>query len=204
MQLVGKYVSLEKTDVSEANLHLEYLNDDETMEHLSFIGPGPGNWTLEAVKSRLEKLSSAESELVFSIWTDIDHVLVGQCGLKNIDLKCKTAEFGIIVHKAFWGLPYAAEATFLSLDHAFRKLLLHRISFATSITNIRARRFIASLGAVGEGIMRDSLFLRDKYVDQLLSSLLADDWPGGELFLRKGIASKSALLGAKHHGKVTK
>jgi RimJ/RimL family protein N-acetyltransferase len=201
MVLSGHFVSLEPPGNDEADEHLIYLNDTCTMQHLWFLGPGLGNWTHALAEERIKDFmitNNTHSGLIFSIRAKNDRRLVGQCGLKGIDRSNLTAEFGIIVHKDYWGLPYGREATFLVLDHGFRQMGLHRISFITAITNVRARRFLASFSAVGEGLMRESVVCEDKYVDQLLLSILSMEWEEFGLNLQN---RKSRIPGGGGYGK---
>lgn len=67
--------------------------------------------------------------------------------------------------------------------YAFETLCLHRVEFATFVTNQRARKFLENLGATLEGVRRETRFQDGNYVDDVLYSLLETEWPKAKTYL---------------------
>ena len=59
---------------------------------------------------------------------------------------------------------------------AFNVIGAHRIEARVQLQNGRANGALRKLGAVQEGILRRSARRRGEYVDQVLWSVLKDDW----------------------------
>jgi RimJ/RimL family protein N-acetyltransferase len=178
-RLEGSLCQLEPLSLDQTHDHLRYLGDPDTMEHLWYLGPGPGKWTADAVVERLSQqieMSKAGDGLTFSIFDIQKRSIVGQCGFKFLDIPNRKAEFGAILDKSVWGVGIASEALLLSLDAAFGELNLNRIEFRTVATNIRAIKFLASVGAISEGIIRQSFAREKEYIDELLYSILVSEW----------------------------
>jgi RimJ/RimL family protein N-acetyltransferase len=68
------------------------------------------------------------------------------------------------------------ESARLVLDFTFSAIGTHRIEARAAVANGRGNGALRKIGAVAEGVLRRS-FLRDgEYHDQVLWSVLADDW----------------------------
>ncbi|MFI9271488.1 GNAT family N-acetyltransferase [Kitasatospora sp. NPDC052896] len=68
------------------------------------------------------------------------------------------------------------EAMRLMTGHAFEQLGLHRLSLDVFAFNPRARRAYENVGFVVEGVHRDALRDGDRWVDEILMSVLAPEW----------------------------
>lgn len=64
----------------------------------------------------------------------------------------------------------------LVLEHAFRKLRLHRLEANIQLTNARSRSLVRALGFRREGVARGLLKIGGRWRDHERWALLADDW----------------------------
>jgi N-acetyltransferase len=86
------------------------------------------------------------------------------------------AEWGAALGAAFWGCDLHHECAVLVADFAFDTLGVRRLEARAAVMNGRANGALRKLGAVQEGVLRRS-FLRDgDYHDQILWSILREDW----------------------------
>ena len=69
-----------------------------------------------------------------------------------------------MLNPAFWHRGIAAEAVRRVLDFGFTILDLHRIEAKFMVGNDNSRRVMEKSGMTFEGILRDSLFIRNRYV----------------------------------------
>jgi [ribosomal protein S5]-alanine N-acetyltransferase len=194
-QLKGSFALLAPCDRNNAVAHLAYLNDLPTMENLWFLGPGPGNWTIEDAEKRIAsfcELNDTGQSHIYTVLTVESNRVVGQCGFKMIDTQNKNAEYGIIIASSFWRSALATEVSLLALGEAFNQLGLHRISFVTPSSNIRARRMLDSFGCLREGLLRQVFARGDEFVDALLYSLLASEWPNARANLTRIVEERQA------------
>jgi RimJ/RimL family protein N-acetyltransferase len=64
----------------------------------------------------------------------------------------------------------------LFLTHAFENMNLHRVWLRVHSTNERAIRCYEKVGFVKEGVFRDGDFVRGKYINVNIMSVLRSDW----------------------------
>ena len=87
-----------------------------------------------------------------------------------------TAEWGFAIGSAFWGTGVFQDGAELVVDFAFEVVGVHRLEARAAVANGRGNGALRKIGAVQEGVLRKS-FLRDgEYLDQILWTLLDEDW----------------------------
>ena len=62
------------------------------------------------------------------------------------------------------------------IDYAFEVLGVHRLEARAAVLNGRGNNALRKLGAVQEALLRKSLDRSGDYLDQVLWSIVADDW----------------------------
>ena len=67
-------------------------------------------------------------------------------------------------------------ATEVTRDFAFEKLHLHRLELDVYSFNPRAEKVYLKAGFKREGILRDAVRDGEKYADDILMSMLEDEW----------------------------
>jgi RimJ/RimL family protein N-acetyltransferase len=103
--------------------------------------------------------------------------LIGTCALSQLDGDNGSALFHITIgERDCWGRGYGSEATALMLEHAFANLGLHRVALSVFSFNVRALRAYRRLGFVTEGRARDAIWRDGRFWDEILMSMLEDDW----------------------------
>lgn len=90
--------------------------------------------------------------------------MIGTCGFTRINGEANSAEVGYVVNPSFWGCGLATEAVAAIVRFGFEELHLHRIEARYMVGNDRSRRVMEKLGMKFEGISRDSLHVKGKYV----------------------------------------
>ena len=87
-----------------------------------------------------------------------------------------TAEWGFAIGSAFWGSGVFLDAATQIVDFAFDVVGARRLEARAATANGRGNGALRKIGAVQEGVLRKS-FLRDgEYLDQILWTLLDEDW----------------------------
>ena len=64
----------------------------------------------------------------------------------------------------------------MTRDFPFRELRLHRLSLDVFSFNPRAKRAYEKAGFRVEGVLRDAIRDGDSYADDILMSILEDEW----------------------------
>jgi ribosomal-protein-alanine N-acetyltransferase len=101
---------------------------------------------------------------------------VGLFQLRALEFGFATAEWGFAIGSSFWGTGVFVESARLVLDFAFDTVGVHRLEARASLANGRGNGALRKIGAVEEGVLRQSFFRSGAYHDQVLWSILADDW----------------------------
>lgn len=111
----------------------------------------------------------------------IEHVetneLIGISLLKDINLINRVAEFAIYIgEKKYRGKGLSKEVVFLTLDFAFKKLGLNRIFLKVLDENKKAISLYRKLGFIEEGILRNSVYKKNQYRNEILMGILKDEF----------------------------
>jgi RimJ/RimL family protein N-acetyltransferase len=116
---------------------------------------------------------------VFGIEYIESHSLIGITVLKNINMINRSAEFALYIgDKEYRGRNLSNEATAETLCFGFYKLGLNRISLKVLEENKVAIKLYTTLGFYKEGLMRDSVFKNNCYKNELLMSILKEEFHG--------------------------
>jgi len=101
---------------------------------------------------------------------------VGLIQVRRMDPGFESAEWECTLAPAARGTGVFLEAVRLVGSFAFGPVGVRRLESRVLVKNGRANTALRKLGAVEEGILRRSARLNGEYVDQVLWSLLKEDW----------------------------
>lgn len=102
---------------------------------------------------------------------DIDHRLVGVCGLTSIDWINRRAEFSLYIGPEHHGCGLGEAALRALVRHGFERLNLHSIWGEAFDTN-PAMKMFERVGFKHEGVRKHFYFRSGRYVDAHLFSIL--------------------------------
>ena len=123
------------------------------------------------------RMRREEDRVWFTIVLKEGDRVIGESGLLRIFKPWRCTDMTIIIgEKDAWGAGYGTEAGRLVLDHAFKKLRLHRVSIGVVGFNERAIRFWEGLGFRSEGAQRDGYYCDGRYSDFIMMSILREEW----------------------------
>ena len=86
-----------------------------------------------------------------------------------------TAEWGFAIGSAFWGTGVFQDGAALVLDFAFERSACTGWKRA-AVNNGRGNGALRKIGAVQEGLLRKSFLKNGEYLDQVLWTILDEDW----------------------------
>jgi RimJ/RimL family protein N-acetyltransferase len=142
-----------------------------------FISPPPS--TVDGFERFIEWTHRRRDEgsyLCFAIVPEGYDDAVGIIQVRQLDLGWDTAEWGFAIGAPFWGTGAFLESARLVVDFVFETIGVHRLEARAAVRNGRGNGALGKLGAVREGLLRKS-FLRDgEYLDQVLWSIVREDW----------------------------
>ena len=102
--------------------------------------------------------------------------VVGLTQVRQLDPSFEAAEWECTLAPSSRGSGAFLDAARLVGSFAFGSVGVHRIEARVLLQNGRANGALRKLGAVQEGILRRSLRYGGEYVDQVLWSVLKEDW----------------------------
>ncbi|MFG2117090.1 GNAT family N-acetyltransferase [Streptomyces sp. NPDC048718] len=104
---------------------------------------------------------------------------IGFLHLALIERAHRRCRLGIVIgEKDLWGRGYGHQAVVRAVGHAFDVLGLERITAEVLADNPRSARMLEGAGFVREGVMRESVHLDGRRVDELVYGLLRHEWRG--------------------------
>jgi RimJ/RimL family protein N-acetyltransferase len=173
--LTGEHCALRELQEDDAAPLVSILTAPDVAR---FMSPPPATverfaWFIDW--SRRER--EAGRYLAFALVPHAQSSPVGLLQLRQLEPEFRTAEWGVAMAPRYWGAGLFVDAARLLLDFAFTELGVHRLEARAALANGRGQAAMRKLGAVQEGLLRQSLTTADgQRLDQVLWSLLDEDW----------------------------
>jgi RimJ/RimL family protein N-acetyltransferase len=173
--ILGKTVRLRPIERDDLPRFVAWFGDPEVRRHLGVYLPFSQAQEERWFESMLER--TARQEAVVLCIETIDGTPLGTIGLHAINWKDRAAGMGISIgEKAHWDQGYGTDAIRTLLGLAFGEMNLHRIWLRVDADNARAIRCYQKAGFQLEGTLRDNVFHKGKYFDQLVMSILCTEY----------------------------
>ena len=103
--------------------------------------------------------------------------IIGESIINEIDWNLRSANFRIGLYQLTErGKGIGTWATEATRDFAFEKLRLHRLELDVYSFNPRAEKVQLKAGFKREGVLRDAIMDGNEYADDILMSILEDEW----------------------------
>ena len=87
-----------------------------------------------------------------------------------------SAEWGFAIGSPFWGSGLFLESAKAVINFSFSVAGVHRLEARSIASNERGNAALRKVGALQEGILRRSFHRNGRFFDQILWSILKDDW----------------------------
>ena len=177
--LAGNGVRLRELRMTDAASLFAMLTAEEVTR---FISPPPASvevferfiaWTLG------QQLRG--EHLCFAVTLQGYDTAIGIFQVRRIDADFTTAEWGFALGSPFWGTGIFEESARLTLNFVFNALGVHRLEARAAARNGRGNGALLKMGAVQEGLLRRSFLRNGEYLDQVMYSILAEDWMAREV-----------------------
>jgi RimJ/RimL family protein N-acetyltransferase len=172
--LQGMGITLRELRMSDATALLALLTTEEVTR---FISPPPT--TVEGFERFISwtiREREAGRYLCFAVVPEGYDTAVGLFQVRQLDPTFGTAEWGFAIGSAFWGKGLFTEGAALVVDFAFDVIGVHRLEARAAVANGRGNSALRKVGAIQEGVLRQSFLRGGKQYDQALWSIIRDDW----------------------------
>jgi ribosomal-protein-alanine N-acetyltransferase len=180
-------ITLRELQPSDAQALWAFVTSSEVTK---FLSPPPAtvdgferfiHWTHE------QRIVGAQA--TFAVVVEGFDTPVGLFQLRQLEPDFGTAEWGFAIGSAFWGTGVFRTGAELRMHVAFDVVGVHRLEARACTTNARGNAALKKIGAVHEGVLRRSFQRNGEYLDQVLWTVLEEDWRqakviwGGEVIL---------------------
>ena len=148
-----------------------------TEEVTRFISPPPTSVEgFERFVTWAHAQRAAGHYMCFAVVPHGGETAAGIIQVRQLEEGFGTAEWGFVLGPAFWGTGLFVEAAELVLAFAFDSVGVHRLEARTAVANGRGNGALRKLGARREAILRESFCRGGRHFDQVLWSILDEDW----------------------------
>ena len=167
-------VSIRKFTERDIPAKVRWINDSRNNRYLHYDLP------LEEEKTRRWFHANQDRTDRYDAVIELDGVPVGVIGLLGIDWKNSKAEYYVTLGEAAAaGKGVATIASRQLLTYAFDELGLNRVYLFTERDNLPAQRLFERIGFRREGLLRDDLFSRGRYVDRYAYGITKGQFAAG-------------------------
>jgi RimJ/RimL family protein N-acetyltransferase len=129
-------------------------------------------WVLRAIEE-----NESGKAVRLAICMKQDDQLIGYTYLLGIDRENRSCETALLIgERAHQGRGLAAEAGYLTLQHAFLDLDMNRVFARLQTDQLAVIKIAEQLGATKEGVLRQAIRKGGQYHDVIIYSFLREDF----------------------------
>jgi len=139
-----------------------WLKDDRSIEN-----------THAFIKRNLKQFADGEG---FAMAIRYRGEMAGQIDFSYFDWLNRKTEIGYFLGESFQGKGLVTKSCRVLIEYAFDELKLNRVEMRCGVENGKSRKIPEKLGFKEEGIIRQTAWLHDHFVDYVIYGLLADEW----------------------------
>ena len=172
--LQARGVTLRELRLTDAATLLAMLSTDEVSR---FISPPPT--TLEGFERFIQwaiRERAGGNYVCFGVVPDGHDHAVGIFQIRTLAIDFDVAEWGFALGSPFWGTGIFIKSARAMVSFCFTVLGTTRLEARSCVANTRGNGALQKLGAVREGTLRKSFLRHGRYHDQVIWSIVVDDW----------------------------
>lgn len=172
--LKGRIVTLRELRESDAAALFAVLQNDEM--HRFVAEPPSTPEDFRAFISWTRRQQEAGVSATFAVTIAGYETAIGLIQIREMARGFEIAEWGFAFAPQLWGTGAFQDAARLVLQFTFETLGVHRLEARVFVRNGRGVVALRRIGAIEEGVLRQSSRLNGRYVDQMLFSIVKNDW----------------------------
>ena len=169
-KLTGERLYLSQMSVDDTETYVKWMNDFRVTDGLG------SSARMVSPDSERKWIEDNIDNYQYAIVRKEDNVLLGNCGLQEINRLHQYAEVGIFIgDEECRGMGYGSEALKLLTDYAFDYLNINSLMLKVFAFNDRAVACYKKVGFKEIGRRRSCYYLNGEFHDELFMDLLRDD-----------------------------
>jgi RimJ/RimL family protein N-acetyltransferase len=183
--ILGKTITLRELEISDAPSLFAMLTPEEVSR---FISPPPT--TVEGFEQFISWACAERAAgryACFAVVPNGQQSAVGLFQIRQLEPGFATAEWGFALGSAFWGSGIFVEGGELIVSFAIETLGVTRLEARAAVANGRGNGALRKLGAVQEGVLRRSFLKNGQFLDQMLWSILSEEWRQAKAVWGRGL-----------------
>jgi len=172
--LAGKTATLRELEVTDAPALFAMLTPEEVSR---FISPPPT--TIEGFERFINWARAERGAGRYACFAVVPHGMdtaIGLFQVRQLEPGFATAEWGFALGSAFWGKGMFVDGGEMVVDFAIETIGVRRLEARAAVANGRGNGALRKLGAVQEGVLRRSFLKNGQHLDQMLWSILSEEW----------------------------
>ena len=172
--ITSETITLRELRASDAPSLLAMLSTEEVSR---FISPPPT--TVEGFERFIawtQRERAAGNYICFGIVPHGMEHAIGLFQVRQLEPGFGTAEWGFCIGSEFWGTGIFVEGARKVVTFAFETVGVHRLEARAAVKNGRGNGALRKMGAVQEGVLRQSFLRNGEYLDQILWTILDCEW----------------------------
>jgi [ribosomal protein S5]-alanine N-acetyltransferase len=174
VELNGPRVKLREFRADDADALFTYATDPKVLErtHWQIFKPeDAGHWI-----SHMQGLAMRQPrvEYQWALTVPPDDTPVGGARLRVESEQSQRGSIGYILSPGYWGKGLVTEAASIVVEFALQTLKLHRVEALVEPSNGPSWRVLERIGMTREGLLRDYLMDRDRWVDAYIYATVTD------------------------------
>jgi ribosomal-protein-alanine N-acetyltransferase len=172
--MIGRRVTLREPQTADATALLALLTTEEVTR---FISPPPT--TVQGFERFITWANAQRAAGQYICFAVVPHgcdTAIGLIQVRQLEAGFGTAEWGFALGQAFWGTGLFVESAELVLAFTFDTVGVHRLEARAAVLNGRGNGALRKLGARREAVLRKSFSRNGRHLDQMLWSILEEDW----------------------------
>jgi len=169
---IGEYI-LRNFQNSDVKSFVRHASNPNIAQNLRDAFPYP--FTEDAAEMWIYRAINERSKTDFAI--AYKNEVIGGIGFNLLDdVFSKSAEIGYWISEDYWGKGIATSALREIKNYAFKTFDIERIFTGVFSNNAASVRVLEKNGFYFEGCLRKSVFKNGMFLDQLIYSLIRDEW----------------------------
>jgi ribosomal-protein-alanine N-acetyltransferase len=172
--LTGSKVTLRDLELTDAPSLFAMLTTEEVSR---FISPPPT--TVEGFERFITWARAEQAAGRYACFAVVPNGMTTAIGLfqvRQMEPGFVTAEWGFAIGSNFWGTGMFMDAAHMVVNFAIETLGVQRLEARAAVANGRGNGALRKLGAVQEGVLRRSFYRNGRHLDQMLWSILSEEW----------------------------
>ena len=170
----GSSVTLRELELGDAASLLAMLTTEEVSR---FISPPPA--TVQGFERFITWACAERAAGRYACFAIVPHGMTTAIGLfqvRQLEPGFESAEWGFAMGSEYWGTGTFIDGAKMVIDFAVETLKVRRLEARACVANGRGNGALRKLGAVQEGVLRRSFLKNGQYLDQMLWSILSEEW----------------------------